>query len=133
MGHLLDPQKESKDIGGIFTFRKEATQSLEFTISPEETGPSIQKFFCFREKMNTENPSSATTASEVATLKTGPTVTLEKGSRNPEHATTLEGQHLGIHLSVYHWLERVIGEHLEPKAPAERSGTGAPKASSAAP
>ena len=30
--------------------------------------------------MNTENPSSATTASEVATLKTGLTVTMEKGS-----------------------------------------------------
>ncbi|KAI4559389.1 hypothetical protein MJG53_017915 [Ovis ammon polii x Ovis aries] len=110
---------------------KKRPKSLEFTISPEETGPLNPEILLLQEKMNTENPSSATTASEVATLKTGPTVTLEKGSRNPEHATTLEGTALrNTPFSVPLAGKTMIGEHLEPKAPAERSGTGAPKASS---
>ncbi|KAB0384142.1 pyrin isoform X3 [Muntiacus reevesi] len=110
---------------------KKRPKSLELTISPEETGPLNPETLLLQEKMNTENPSSATTASEVATLKTGPTATLEKGSRNPEHATTLEGTALrNTPFSVLLAGKTMIGEHLESTAPAERSGTGALKASS---
>ena len=110
---------------------KKRPKSLELTISPEETGPLNPETLLLQEKMNTENPNSATTASEVATLKTGPTATLEKGSRNPEHATTLEGTALrNTPFSVPLAGKTMIGEHLEPTAPAERSGTGALKASS---
>uniref|UniRef100_A0A8C6DHE1 Pyrin n=1 Tax=Moschus moschiferus TaxID=68415 RepID=A0A8C6DHE1_MOSMO len=110
---------------------KKRPKSLELTISPEETGPLNPETLLLQEKMNTENPGSATTASEVATLKSGPTATLEKDSRNPEHATTMEGTALrNTPLSVLPAGKTMIGEHLEPTAPAERSGTGAPKASS---
>ena len=110
---------------------KKRPKSLELTISPEETGPLNPETLLLQEKMNTENPNSATTASEVATLKTGPTATLEKGSRNPEHATTLEGTALrNTPFSVPLAGKTMVGEHLEPTAPAERSGTGALKASS---
>ena len=109
---------------------KKRPKSLELNISPEETGPLNPEILLLQEKMNTENPSSATTASEVATLKTGLTVTMEKGSRNPEHATTLEGTALrNTPFSVPLAGKMMIGEHLEPTAPSERSGTGAPKAS----
>lgn len=124
-------RKETKISEVYLPSGKKRPKSLELTISPEETGPLNPEILLLQEKMNTENPSSATTASEVATLKTGPTVTLEKGFRNPGHATTLEGTALrNTPLSVPLAGKMMIGEHPEPTAPSERSGTGAPKASS---
>ncbi|XP_057603358.1 pyrin [Hippopotamus amphibius kiboko] len=104
--------------------RKKRPKSLEFTISPGETEPLNPEILLLQEKMRTENQGSA------AALNTGATVAPEKGSRNPEHAVTLEGGALKNTISNVSLAgKKKIWEHLESTVPAEKSGIEAPKTS----
>ncbi|XP_022450366.1 pyrin isoform X2 [Delphinapterus leucas] len=104
---------------------KKRPKSLEFTISSGETEPLNPEALLLQEKMRSENPGSA------ATLNTGATVAAEKGSRNPEHAMTLEGVALRNTLCSVSLAGKKIWEHPESTVPAEKSGTEAPKTSKA--
>ncbi|VFV20856.1 pyrin isoform 1 [Lynx pardinus] len=61
-------------------------RSLEITIFSGEREVPNPETLLSQEKMTSDNPDSAATLSEVATLNVGATVTPEKGFRNPEHS-----------------------------------------------
>uniref|UniRef100_A0A8C9JYG8 Pyrin n=1 Tax=Panthera tigris altaica TaxID=74533 RepID=A0A8C9JYG8_PANTA len=61
-------------------------RSLEITIFSGEREVPNPETLLSQEKMRSDNPDSAATLSEVATLNVGATVTPEKGVRNPEHS-----------------------------------------------
>ncbi|XP_047693982.1 pyrin isoform X3 [Prionailurus viverrinus] len=66
-------------------------RSLEMTIFSGEREVPNPETLLSQEKMRSDNPDSAATLSEVATLNVGATVTPEKGFRNPEHSMSLKG------------------------------------------
>ncbi|XP_021554013.1 pyrin isoform X1 [Neomonachus schauinslandi] len=61
-------------------------RSLEFTFFLGEREPPNPETLLPQEKIRSDHPDSAATASEVATLDVGATVAPEKGSKNPEHS-----------------------------------------------
>ncbi|XP_013851183.1 pyrin isoform X2 [Sus scrofa] len=109
---------------------KKRPKSLELTISPGEIESLHPETLLLQEKMGSENPGSAATPSEMATLNVCAPVAPEKGSRNLEHSMTLQGGALRNTLSnISLAAKKKTWERPESTAPPEKKGTEAPESS----
>ena len=100
-------------------------RSLEITIFSGEREVPNPETLLSQEKMRSDNPDSAATLSEVATLNVGATVTPEKGVRNPEHSMSLKGGAFRNTLpNVSLTRAKTTWEHPESTGPSKKNGIG---------
>ncbi|XP_030894728.1 pyrin isoform X2 [Leptonychotes weddellii] len=98
-------------------------RSLEFTFFLGEREPPNPETLLPQEKIRSDHPDSAATASEVATLDVGATVAPEKGSKNPEQSMILKGGVFRNTLSnVSLSGDQMTWEHPESTGPSKKNG-----------
>ncbi|XP_034877952.1 pyrin isoform X3 [Mirounga leonina] len=98
-------------------------RSLEFTFFLGEREPPNPETLLPQEKIRSDHPDSAATASEVATLDVGATVAPEKGSKNPEQSMILKGGVFRNTLSnVSLSGDQMTWEHPESIGPSKKNG-----------
>ncbi|XP_035946172.2 pyrin isoform X1 [Halichoerus grypus] len=102
---------------------KKRPRSLEFTFFLGEREPPNPETLLPQEKIRSDHPDSAATASEVATLDVGATVAPEKGSKNPEQSTILtRGVFRNTLSNVSLSGDQTTWEHPESTGPSKKNG-----------